>query len=702
MEALSKILISSNASVQSEGQWTGRCPSHNDTRYSLSIGRTPDKILLKCHAGCTFNDIVDGFELEAKDLFFDNSATLSSKNFNPYQNIKETYDYTDYLGNLKYQVVRYLNKDFRQRQPDPQDSSKWTWKIKGLENYFIYNIQNVKKQIDANEWVIFVEGEKDADNLNKLGLVSTTVAGGAKSNMGTTDLKKWKNYSEQLLGANLAIIPDNDDIGKAYSNNIIGLLKDKCKRLKLIELPGLYNKEDVSDWLAKGNSDNDLLSLIEETELIGEFKDEPWIEYTKNGSPKVNVSKAADYLINQFNGNIIYVEENFYFYDNGVWKEKLPSSISIKIKYILDHHSTSRLITDILNLIKIELEHKYADVKFNDHKNLLNLINGVLDIKENKLIPHDREFYFTLKHPVNYNPDSKCRRWDQFLVELEFDTETIKHLQEWAGYVFYPETRIQKCLYLQGSGRNGKSVFLEVLSKVWGNVTNMELSDLFDKFSISNLKGALANVCTDADSTNVLNPKFKSIVAGESVMADRKFKKPIIFEPFAKIIFSANDSIPTKDRSYGFFRRFDILKFDKKISDEAMDVNLKYHLIEKELDGIFLWAYNGLRRLISNNWEMTYSEKFKADTDQYIYESQPINFFIEDCCEIITDDYCLKDELMEEYNSWCISNNFAKMSKKSLTMELHKFGIVTARKEIGSFRKQVYLGVKLIKNRFNV
>jgi hypothetical protein len=153
----------------------------------------------------------------------------------PKAKMVRAYDYTDVDGNLLYQVCRMEPKDFRQRRPD--GNGKWIWNLKGAERV-LYRLPQIQ---GANE-VLVVEGEKDADTLAGLGFVATTCPMGAK---------KWRpEYSDHLAGKNIILCPDNDNEGREHMGQVGASLNGNVKSLKLLELPGLPSKGDVSDWVS--------------------------------------------------------------------------------------------------------------------------------------------------------------------------------------------------------------------------------------------------------------------------------------------------------------------------------------------------------------------------------------------------------------------------------------------------------------------
>jgi len=187
------------------------------------------------------------------DLPFGSSREKAAK-----RRIVATYDYQGVDGNLVYQVVRYEPKDFRQRRPDPANPGKWLWNMKNVSP-LPYRLPELLAALERGETVFIVEGEKDADNLAALGLAATCNHGGAG---------KWnKHHSEYFpAGAEVVILPDNDDSGREHSRKVANQLTERGCQVKVLELPGLPLKGDVSDWLAGGGTREKLLELVEQTE----------------------------------------------------------------------------------------------------------------------------------------------------------------------------------------------------------------------------------------------------------------------------------------------------------------------------------------------------------------------------------------------------------------------------------------------------
>jgi putative DNA primase/helicase len=223
--------------------WVTRCPAHDDRTPSLSIGVGSDgRVLLYCFAGCSLAAILQGLRLAPGDLFPDGQG----------RRIAAIYDYEDTEWQLVRQVIRYEPKTFRQRRPDGEGG--WSWNLQGVPDT-VYQQPSLRE----GPRCFIVEGEKDAHRfLVKLELSATTNAGGAG---------KWRDaHTNQLVQEGVKeviILPDNDEPGRRHAESVARSCSQAGLTVKIVELPGLPEKGDVSDWLAAGHARGELLALVE-------------------------------------------------------------------------------------------------------------------------------------------------------------------------------------------------------------------------------------------------------------------------------------------------------------------------------------------------------------------------------------------------------------------------------------------------------
>jgi len=230
--------IVSVETTKKEGKnWIALCPFHPDkNRPNLYI----DEVKEKYHC---FTCNRNGFLYNPK---------YRKLKYSYHRNIAATYNYKDEEGNLLYQVVRYNPKGFSQRRPDGNDD--WIWNMKGV-NPVPYHLPEV---IQSVEPVLIVEGEKDVESLRRMGFTATTSPMGAG---------KWKpSYNKYLKDKEVILIPDNDQPGYQHCQRIGQSLRGIANKIKWLKLPGLEEKEDISDWFEKekGNTKEKLLQLIKE------------------------------------------------------------------------------------------------------------------------------------------------------------------------------------------------------------------------------------------------------------------------------------------------------------------------------------------------------------------------------------------------------------------------------------------------------
>jgi hypothetical protein len=221
-----------------KGECSVRCPFHEDRRPSLSVNI--EKGLWHCFAGCGAGGVLDfeqrktsGSRAEAWQNVL-KIVGLKSTSTSPPDT--QLYDYRDEAGKLLYQVLRLPGKVFKQRRPDGDRG--WIWKLKGVRR-----VPYRLPEILPAQRVYIAEGEKDVETLRALGLPATTNSEGAG---------KWREeFSDYFKGKEVVIFADNDELGRDHAERVARNLHPFARRVKVIALPGLDEKGDVSDFCAK-------------------------------------------------------------------------------------------------------------------------------------------------------------------------------------------------------------------------------------------------------------------------------------------------------------------------------------------------------------------------------------------------------------------------------------------------------------------
>jgi putative DNA primase/helicase len=249
------------AGVKRAGRgWMATCPAHDDRQASLSISTGTDgRVLLKCHAGCDTVTICDRIDVAIVDLFAGPPKSATARITEPApaetraQKMVKSYDYTDADGNLLFQVCRFEPKTFRQRRRTPDGD--WMWGL-GQVAPVLYRLPDVIEAVAMGRAVYVVEGEKDADALAELGYCATTAPMGAG---------KWREqFADVLAGAPVVVLPDNDDPGRTHAEGVAATCFERGSVVKVVQLPDVPPKGDVSDWLNGGGDLDVLQRLVDE------------------------------------------------------------------------------------------------------------------------------------------------------------------------------------------------------------------------------------------------------------------------------------------------------------------------------------------------------------------------------------------------------------------------------------------------------
>lgn len=246
---------------KTNGGYMAQCPCHDDTTASLSLDESDGKILLKCFAGCDNESIIN--TLKSLGLWPKTSIISTQK-----KQIVAKYDYGQYVK------LRYEPKSFGfQHTKDGKTNQN-----RGCEP-LPYRLVDIK----AADTFVVVEGEKDADNLAALGIVATTLDSGASSHVPPTMI-------EAAKGKHIILMPDNDQPGRQYVDQIGAALEPVAASVMLLELPGLAAKQDISDWLnILGNTKELLMDLMHSAPK--------WVpENTNKSTNRIRVVSVLDFM----------------------------------------------------------------------------------------------------------------------------------------------------------------------------------------------------------------------------------------------------------------------------------------------------------------------------------------------------------------------------------------------------------------------
>ncbi|MDJ1492475.1 phage/plasmid primase, P4 family [Cytophagaceae bacterium DM2B3-1] len=337
----------------------------------------------------------------------------------------------------------------------------------------------------------------------------------------------------------------------------------------------------------------------------------------------------------------------------------------------------------------------------------INLRNGTLHIEHGKaqLRDFNPDDFLRYQLPFSYDPQAQAPQWQKFLNEVLPDASLQKVLSEMLAYVFVPSQalKLEKCLFLYGTGSNGKSVVFEVISALLGteNVSNFSITSLTDHtgYYRALLAGKLLNYASEIGG-EMESSLFKQLVSGEPIEARLPYKEPQIIRNYAKLIFNANSLPDVPEFTHAFFRRFAIIPFEVTIPDHKQDRDLPQRIIATELPGVLNWILEGLQRLTQQRG-LSPSEKMASQISRFRLESNPVAVFISeriDDCRLENDvnGWISVADLFQDYTCWTVENGHKKMSKRKFSERMEGLGYSRGRNTKGTVRIFTGLHQKLI------
>ncbi len=364
-----------------------------------------------------------------------------------------------------------------------------------------------------------------------------------------------------------------------------------------------------------------------------------------------------------------------YAYRDGVY-QRAEEVASKKAESLLGVRAANARIEDAVKLIRRRAASPHDDLNPSG-LDLINVQNGMLDWKTGKLKPHDPTCLSTIRIPVRFDPAAKSEIIDRVLQDW-LPGDALDLAGEMLGYLLIPTRKHQTAFMLVGEGENGKSTFINLTRSLLGrgNVSSETLHDLEEnRFRVASLFGKLANLCADIDDRALqFTSVFKKITGDDSLSAERKHQHPFDFDPFARLIFSANTPpAPRNDRTHAFFRRWVVVPFDNKFRDgEKRDRDLPKKITTPEaLSALLNIAVAGLQRLEARG-EFALPESVRQAGEKYRREADAVYTFIsEECAKGGQDARVSATDLQRSFRAWCAENGYRNVPpKKALERQL--------------------------------
>lgn len=341
--------------------------------------------------------------------------------------------------------------------------------------------------------------------------------------------------------------------------------------------------------------------------------------------------RFATWLKNTY--HVVKINNQLYIYQNGIYVEgeNLGTVIRENVPNIKKNQKA-----EVFDCLRDITECKtQADARY------IAFRNGVLDIVTGQMQSFSPDLVITNQIPWDYNPEAYSELADDTLNKLACGDKPIRALlEECIGYCFYRANDYKKSFMLTGKGNNGKSTFLDCVKAILGdgNISALDLKELGDRFSTSMMFGKLANIGDDIGDDFLQGSQvatFKKVVSGNRIKAERKGQDPFEFNPYVKLLFSANDIPRMKDKTGAVLNRLVIIPFNARFTkylpsgeiDPDYNPKIRYELVEQSsVEYLIRVGVEGLKRIIGNQG-FSKSDATEQMAEEYDLMNNPIKGF---------------------------------------------------------------------------
>lgn len=413
--------------------------------------------------------------------------------------------------------------------------------------------------------------------------------------------------------------------------------------------------------------------------------------------------KGTSFLFDKFavflknNHHIIRINNQLHLYQNGIYISGIENIEAVMIQHLPQLNRSKR--QEVLSYLDILIRENTSPAP----PNFIAFRNGVYDILTDSFNPFSPEYVITNVIPWDWNPHAYFELTDKVLNNISCQDKAVRSLlEEMIGSCFYRSNALAggKAFILTGTGSNGKSTFYDMVKCLLGvkNRSNLDMKKLNDRFSTVMLFGKLANIGDDTSDEFIADAAdFKKIVTGQTIDAEQKGQPKFNFDPYCKLLFSAN-SIPRigKGRdSFAILRRLVIVPFNAKFDSTSPDFmpfigdDLKH---QESMEYMIQIGLQGLKRVLETR-QYTTNEAMQEELQEYEETNNPVIGFFR---EAENDEVKIEDEVTNvvyrRYNEWCLSNSLQPLSNGEFSKQVKKhFGFKIVDRRVNGKKCRIFV-----------
>ena len=311
----------------------------------------------------------------------------------------------------------------------------------------------------------------------------------------------------------------------------------------------------------------------------------------------------------------------------------------------------------------------------------VNVRNGILDIQTKELVPHSKDFLSPVQIDAKWDPGAECPRIDRFIAEV-FPPDSEQLFFELAGLYITPDTRQQVAVMLTGNGANGKSVTIELITRLLGhrNVSNVSLQEICGReASTAQLYGKLLNTFTDIPDTRIANtPTFRKIVDGRRsiISIGRSYRGPFTFRPFTRLLFSANRTLRSSDVSHSHLRRWLVIPYASSFRGKEDSFLTDKLSTPQELSGLLTKAVRALRQMLQQG-RLSMDYNLATAQDEFRMNIDSAREFVHAEADMDPDVQVDQADLYRAYKKWCTEQYLTPVTSRRFYASVLEVGGIT-------------------------
>lgn len=345
--------------------------------------------------------------------------------------------------------------------------------------------------------------------------------------------------------------------------------------------------------------------------------------------------------------------------------------------------------------------------EFDADPNLLNCVNGVIDLRTGQLLPHIASQRFTYCVPVEYDPATDWTEWENFLYDVSGRSqEVLEYIQMAVGYSLTGYTSEECLFYIHGPTRAGKGTFTETLLALLPKPLAVETDfntftrqrDDANNFDLAPLRPARLVIASESNKYQTLNSgKVKALTGGNEVYCAFKHRTHFSYRPQYKVWLVSNHPVNADVDDDAIWYRVRVIEFPTSFAgyeDKALKARMK---LPDNLKAVLAWAVAGAVKWFCSPVGLTTPEVIQSITYRHRSDLDYVQTWLDECCEVSPARWTANDEIYKSYSDWCKENGVEPKQQRSLSQSLQNKGFLIGQQKKNSFgqNKKGVIGLRI-------